>query len=96
LLKTAITDETSKLSAKVDDSQKTVLEKVEALFNQKFLQVSGAIVGCLTIMYGAVTFLKDQGITGTALGWVALLGGLGILVVIFLLSRKSPHSKSSA
>lgn len=93
LLKGAITDETTKLSDKVDESQKTVLEKVEALFNQKFLQVGGAIVGCLSIMYGAVTFLKDKGVTGVALGWVAVICGFGVLFVIYLLSRKSPHTK---
>jgi hypothetical protein len=93
LLKTAITEETTKLSAKVDDSQKTVLEKVEALFNQKFLQVSGAIVGCLTIVYGALTFLKDHGFSGSVLGGIALIGGFGILFVIFLLSRKSQQRK---
>lgn len=89
LLKNAITDETSKLSAKVEDSQKTVLDKVENLFNRKFLQVAGAIVGCLSVMFGIVTFLRDSGVTGTALGWVAVLGGLGVFLVIYLLSRKA-------
>ena len=93
LLKNAITDETTKLSDKVDESQKTVLEKVEALFNQKFLQVAGVIVGCLSVMFGIVTFLKAQGITGTPLGWVALVGGFGVFFVIFLLNRKYSHSK---
>ena len=84
-------DETKKLSDKVDASQKSVLEKVETLFNQKFLQVAGAIVACISIMFGILTFLKNQGITGAALGWVALVGGLGVLLVIFFLSRKSPQ-----
>ena len=93
LLKTAITEETKKLSEKVENSQKNVLEKVEALFNQKFLQAGGAIAGCLSVMYGIIAFLKSQGITGAALGWVALIGGFGILFVIYLLTRKSPISK---
>lgn len=93
LLKSAITDETTKLSAKVDESQKTVLEKVESLFNQKFMQVSGAIVGCLTIAYGALTFLKDRGLSAAGLGWTSLISGFGILFVIYLLSRKSTQSK---
>jgi deoxycytidine triphosphate deaminase len=92
LLKTAITEETKKLSAKVDDSQRTVLEKVEALFNQKFLQAVGVIVGCIPIMFAAFSFLKDKGITGVVLGWVALIGGFGILLLIYVLSRKSFHS----
>lgn len=93
LVKGAITDETKKLSDKVDESQKSVLEKVESLFNQKFLQVGGAIVGCLTIVYGALTFLKDHGFSGSALAWIALVGGFGILFVIYLLSRQSHHRK---
>jgi deoxycytidine triphosphate deaminase len=93
LVKGAITEETKKLSDKVDESERSVLEKVESLFNQKFLQVSGAIVGCLTIVYGALSFLKDRGFSGSALAWIALIGGFGILFVIYLLSRKSPHSR---
>jgi hypothetical protein len=93
LLKTAITEETVKLSNKVDESQRTVLEKVEALFNQKFLQVAGAIVGCLSLMFGAVTFLKARGVSGVALAWVALIGGAGILLVIVMLSRRSPQAR---
>jgi deoxycytidine triphosphate deaminase len=93
LLKSAITEETKKLSDKVDDSQKTVLEKVESLFNQKFLQVAGAIVGCLSIMFAALTFLKDHGITGSSLGWVALIGGFSVLLVIYLLTRKPTGRK---
>jgi deoxycytidine triphosphate deaminase len=87
LLKGAITDETKKLSDKVDQSQITVLEKVEALFDRKFLQVAGAVVGCLSIMYGGINLLKGQGVTGNALGWVGIAGGFGVFVVIYLLSR---------
>lgn len=92
LLKQTIADETKKLFGKVDDSQKTVLEKVELLFDRKFLQVAGAIIGCLSIMFGIVTFLRDHGITGTALAAVGLIGGLGIFLVIYLLSRKPPKT----
>ncbi len=90
LLKGAITEETRKLSDKVDSAQNTVLEKVENLFNVKFLQAAGAIVGCLSIMFGIITFLKDHGVTGTALGWVAIIGGIGIFVLVYLLGRKTP------
>ena len=93
LLKTAISDETKMLSEKVDSSQKTVLEKVESLFNLKFAQAIGVVVGCVPIMYGAYVFLKDHGITGAVLGWISVIGGLGILFFIYILSRKSSISK---
>ncbi len=88
LLKETIADEARKLSGKVDDSQRTVLEKVEALFDRKFLSIAGAIVGCLAIMFGVVTFLQSHGITGTALGAVALIGGLGILLIVYLVAHR--------
>jgi deoxycytidine triphosphate deaminase len=90
LLKGAITEETKKLSDKVDSAQNTVLEKVENLFDRKFYQTAGAIIGCLAIMFGVVTFLKDHGVTGTALGWVSIIGGLGIFFVVYLMSRRTP------
>ncbi len=88
LLKQTIADEAQKLSGKVDDSQRTVLERVETLFDRKFLSIAGAIVGCLAVMFGVVTFLQTRGITGTALGAVALIGGLGILLVVYLVAHR--------
>ena len=96
LLRGAITDETKKLSEKVDDAQKTVLEKVEHLFTRKFLQIAGAVVGCFSIMFGIVTFLKSQGVTGNALASVALIGGLGVFIVAYLLSRKPKAAQATA
>jgi uncharacterized phage infection (PIP) family protein YhgE len=93
LLKGTITDETKKLSEKVDESQERALERVEHLFHKKFFQIVGAVVACLSLMFGAVTFLKARGINGMALGWVALISGLAIFLVIFLLSR-NPRSTS--
>jgi deoxycytidine triphosphate deaminase len=92
LLKNTIADEAKKLSTKVDDSQKTVLEKVENLFDRKFLSIAGTIVGCLAIMFGAVTFLQNHGVTGTALGVVAFVGGIAILIVIYLLAHRKTTS----
>jgi len=87
LLKAAIFDETKKLSDKVDSAQKTVLEKVEDMFTRKFLQAFGAIIGCFSIMFGVLTFLKDHGITGTALGLVSVFGGLGVFLLVFVLTK---------
>jgi deoxycytidine triphosphate deaminase len=92
LLKGAITDETAKLSEKVDESQKTVLEKVEALFKEKFIQLLGSIIGCMALMFGIFNFLKVQGFTGAAMGWVATIGALAIFLVVYFLSRKAMKS----
>ena len=87
-IRSKIEEESGRLSTKVDESQKTALKEVENLFDRKFLSIAGAIVGCLAIMFGAVAFLQGRGITGMALGWIWLIGGLGILLVVYLLARR--------
>jgi deoxycytidine triphosphate deaminase len=83
-----IEEETGRLSTKVDESQKTALKEVESLFDRKFLSIAGAIVGCLAIMFGAVAFLQGHGVSGMSLGWIWLIGGFGILLVVYLLARR--------
>jgi len=87
-IRTKIEEESGRLSSKVEESQKTALKEVENLFDRKFLGIAGAIIGCLTIMFGVEAFLQGHGVNGTALGWTALIGGLGILLVVYLLARR--------
>jgi hypothetical protein len=68
LLKDAIADGNKNLSDKTEASRKSTLQQVESLFDRKFMSLAGSIVGCLALMYGAVTFLQSQGITGTLFG----------------------------
>jgi hypothetical protein len=88
LLKTAIEQQGVTLSAKVDESQKTTLAKVEAFFEHKFYSLAATIAGCVAVMYATVTFFQAHGITGNALGWVSLIAGFGMLSVVALLSRR--------
>ncbi len=90
LLKQTISEEGQKLSKKVDDSREAAIKEVEHLFDRKFLSIAGAIIGCLALMFGAVSFLEGKGITGVALGWIWLIGGIGILAVVYLLARRKP------
>lgn len=92
LLKDAIANEVNKLSKKVDNSQKSILEKVEYLFDRKFLSIAGSIVGALILMFGAVTFLQSHGITGNPLGWVSVIGGFGLLLIVWLIVRRKQSS----
>jgi len=88
LLKDAIGDVAKALSDKVDASQRSTLQQVESLFDRKFLSIAGSIVGCFALMYGAVTFLQSHGVTGTPLGWVSIIGGFGVLLVVYILVRR--------
>lgn len=90
LLKTAISDETTKLSAKVDESQKSVLEKVESLFDHKFMGAIGRLIAAGAMMYGAARFLQGQGLSNSALGGVSVVAGIALwLFMHFFLNRKS-------
>src|SRR5712691_12123867 len=48
--------ETTTLSTKLEDTRKSLLEKVEALFDQKFLKVMGVIIGAAPVMYAGLVF----------------------------------------
>jgi deoxycytidine triphosphate deaminase len=88
LLKNTIAEQTNTLSGKVEQSQKTVLEKVESLFDRKFLNIAGGVIGVILMMYGGASFLQSHGITGTLLGWIALAAGLGCLVLVYILTKR--------
>ncbi len=45
-----IQTETSTLTAKIEEGRKNVLERVEALFDRKFLRIVGTIVGAIPVM----------------------------------------------
>jgi hypothetical protein len=48
-------------------------------------------------MFAAVTFLRTHGINGAALGWVALITGLGLPALAYILThRKRKGSRSTA
>jgi deoxycytidine triphosphate deaminase len=88
LLKDAIEAQGRTLSNKVDESQKTTLQRVETFFEHKFYSLAGAIVACIAIMFAVVTFLQGHGITGTVLAWISFIAGIGMLLVVYLLARQ--------
>ena len=88
VLKETISEEAEKLSKKVDDSQTAALDKVENLFDRKFLGISLTVLGCISLMFAALTFLKEHGVNGTALGWVALIFGLGLPALAYVLTTR--------
>lgn len=91
LLKDTIATEADKLSKKVDASQTAALDKAEHLFDKKILGAIGRIIACLSVMYGAVVFLQEQGLSNKALGAIAVVAGIGIwLLMNFLNGRKHP------
>jgi deoxycytidine triphosphate deaminase len=91
LLKDTIGSETEKLSGKIESSQKTVLEKVEGLFDRKFMGAIGRIIAAGSVMYGAAGFLQSQGLNKNAVSGVAVFVGVFLwLFVHFFCNRQKP------
>lgn len=89
LLKDTIADEAKKLSGKVDDSQKTVLEKVEGLFDQKFMGAIGRIIAAGSMMYGAAAFLQSQGLSNRSIGAIAVVAGIALWLFVQFIGKRS-------
>jgi hypothetical protein len=87
-LRETITKEGETLSKKVDDSREAALKEVGHLFDRKFLGISLTGLGCVSMMFAAVTFLQAKGVTGISLGWVALLTGLGLPALAYFITHR--------
>jgi deoxycytidine triphosphate deaminase len=83
-----IQTETRTLSTKLEEMRKNVLEKVESLFDRKFLNIVGTIIGAIAVMYGGVTFLQGTGLGGNAVSFIAVVAGVIVVLLSYVLTRK--------
>jgi hypothetical protein len=66
-----------------------MIEKVEDLFDRKFIGAIGRIVACGCAMYGAAVFLQAQGLSNKSLGIVAVIAAVGLwFLTQYLTNRK--------
>lgn len=84
-----IESETQTLKQKIDDTNASVLDRVELLFEQKIFRAGATIVGAGPIMYGAYTFLKQQGLQDQVLAVVAIAVGLVVVALPHFFSRRT-------
>jgi deoxycytidine triphosphate deaminase len=84
-----IEKETRTLSEKLSEFRQALLERVEAIFTQKFLWVVGVIVACISAMYGAVRLLEATNIADSAIAIIAFVAGAAVLLVIYCVTRRA-------
>jgi len=82
-----IQTETGSLAGKLEEERQSILEKVEMLFDRKFLRVVGIIIGAISIMYGGVTFLQGSGLAGGTVSFIAVVSGIAVVLGAFVLTR---------
>lgn len=82
-----IQSETITLSGKLEEMRKNVLDKVESLFDRKFLRIVGIIVGAIPIMYAGVTYLEGTTLGGNTVAFIAMVIGVIIVLLSYFLTR---------
>jgi deoxycytidine triphosphate deaminase len=88
-LSNKIQTETATLAGQLEEQRKSILEKVEFLFDRKFLRVAGIIVGAIPIMYGGVTFLQGTGLAGNTVSFIAVVVGIVVVLGTYALTRSA-------
>ncbi|MGH7476971.1 MAG: dCTP deaminase domain-containing protein [Longimicrobiales bacterium] len=86
-LSTKIDGETRTLSDKVEQAKQHVLEKVEHLFDRKFVRIVGVIIAPLPIMYGGVSFLQGTDLARESIGFIAIVAGIAVLALTLVISN---------
>ena len=84
-----IEQETVALSRELEESRKNLLEKVEMLFDRKFIRIIGVIIGIAPIMYGGICFLREKRVGANIISFIAVVVGVAILLLTFALSRRT-------
>jgi len=100
LLKTEFEKRTDELSGKIETETRTLsdrlkelrqdlLERVEAIFAEKFGRVVGVIIGAISVMYGALAFLQTRKVGPSVLALIAIVVGIAVLAITCVVSRRS-------
>lgn len=81
--------ETQTLSERLNDFRKIFFDKVEVMFNRKFLRIVGIIISAVPIMYAGITFLEARNFSENTLAFIAVIVGVIILAITYFLTGRS-------
>lgn len=84
-----IQQETGAISGKLEEERKNILEKVESLFDRKFIRAAGVILGAIPVLYGGVTYLQKTTWGGSTIAFIAMVSGVVVIVLSLVLTRSA-------
>ena len=87
-LSAKIDGETEAISKRMDEWRDSLLEKVESLFDRKFMRIVGVIIGSISIMGGICKFLYDKKVGAGVIVMIAIGSGVIILLVTCLVTKR--------
>ncbi len=83
-----ISNETESISRRLDDFLDTFFEKVDSLFQKKFLWIVGVLVGSFTVIASICNYLRERGINTLILLIIGIISGGLILTITHILARR--------
>jgi deoxycytidine triphosphate deaminase len=89
-LSAKIASETGALVTKIDETKTTFVEKIDQIFQEKFVRTAGWIIGAIPVMYAGVTFLQNgTSLASQTIAWIACVAGIVVIAITMLLTKKS-------
>lgn len=88
LIKDEFETKTQELKEKITDSEKSLFGKVKLLFNDQFIKIGSIVIGAITVLYGILVILKEQNVSDKSVSIIAIVVGVLVVVIAFLLTRK--------
>lgn len=84
-----IEHETRSISGRMDELRDSILEKVESLFDRKFMRIVWVLIGAISIMGGACKYLYERKVDAGVIVMIAIGAGVAILVITYLVTARS-------
>ena len=84
-----IEKETGGLSKAIEDHGVRLLEKVESLFQSKFIWIVSIIICAMPVLYGALSFLQETSIGSKSISVISILVGMVIILIAIILTTRS-------
>jgi len=89
LLSTKIEQETQVISKRLNGLPGAILEKVEVLFQKKFLWAAAALVAAISVMLPIWNFLQAKNLSASLLVSIGIATGIVVLAITYIITQRS-------
>jgi hypothetical protein len=84
-----IDTETSSVVGKIEELKKWTVEQVDHIFSKKFGMVVGTLIGGVSVLYGALQFVKGFSPSPAFLIAVTVFAGVVIILISFIVTHRT-------
>lgn len=87
-LSAKIAEETHSISKRLDDFRDTFFERVEALFQKKFLWIVGVLVAAFASIWPICNYLRDKNVDTLTILIIGIVASAVILLITYLVAHR--------